>query len=1140
MDKITTSEAPVLHFIRDEPAKQDLFGSHDRLARAIAGVISTQHDLKVVGLLGAWGSGKSTVVELAQDHLERDDGGTKTFCFKYDAWLHQSDPPRRAFLETLIAFLIDKKLTLDSAKWQAKLDHLNRQIEDTEATTTPTLTTTGRLALLFLLLLPLGMQFVGHDWVIDAFGPSPKPYVHSAVVVGISILFAPIIFAMLIYLYWRPTIWPFAWRWPPFSRAFFSKANWTTHRHPHEEDSIVSLVMNKEVQRVRNRITRSPDPTAIEFQSTFREIMDDVSKEGRRFLFIIDNLDRLPETEAVAMWGTIRSFFLGDAGAARATRGHLPTVILPIDPHAVERMYSVTHADLAPALAESFSDKTFDLTFRVTPPVLSDWKAYLATQMRTVFGSHIDEDSIYLTGLLLENSLPPLQGAPITPRGINKLINLIGTLWLQWRTEDVTFVSIAYYAIFLRDAVDIQVAVGTPQAGIANYDPNWQRSVAAIHFGVPPEHAVQVLIEQPLRAAINAKDHEEFSRLAKIVGFEQVLQKVVDQATIGEGADPSFVLKASALLNDLNATDQTWATAVWRSLRRGFSKPTAWQALSPDEAPSLAALLKHSNEPETALILNSVANKLATMHEEGTKAPAFAGEVAQICAVAADAASKLKLALPDILVPGTAGLFLNILAACSTNELVRSALKSKASPDEIVGELANILGDQKLISQFDQKLRVVMSRGMDMPWNKLIDLAGQIVQDNNANHFAMNFALLSLGLLRLSQKAARNRIKTLFDGQFLTSRFHEAHAQKRLVIEAKTVALLMLSGPFQTPNGQAWAELLKDRPELVGMIDTELLDFDTEDNLEEFVKLATDTPDTLALCRSIISLRVREERIGALFIDKAVTQLPQYLKCIDKDLHDEFIRQIVTYDTFWDVVVPLPLDSNLTRILQVLVSEEGGDRRKAQEVLTEKLKALSAEQWAPVITSGAVPFAAVKALGVNPDDSEHLGTPLYDALKSAIPQLLTSKDAPMRERWFELLKLTNSSARITLLKYARDQIVHGGAVVSLAALLRAGGSTFLEDADFASVADAAVRYVTLPLLNDADGFAWLMENSTSLSVWVARCEPATRDVLVERLSELWTAADEAGRARYQELEVAWSLPELPIRAAPKDDGAQTA
>ena len=84
--------APKLNFIRDVAAETDFFGSHDPVAKAISAAIAQNTDLKVIGLLGRWGSGKSTVVKHVQKHLAADTG-VKTHIFCYDAWLHQSDPP---------------------------------------------------------------------------------------------------------------------------------------------------------------------------------------------------------------------------------------------------------------------------------------------------------------------------------------------------------------------------------------------------------------------------------------------------------------------------------------------------------------------------------------------------------------------------------------------------------------------------------------------------------------------------------------------------------------------------------------------------------------------------------------------------------------------------------------------------------------------------------------------------------------------------------------------------------------------------------------------------------------------------------------------------------------------------------------
>jgi len=255
--------SPQVKFIRNTAAEADFFGrpdrvgSHDRVAKACASVISTNDDLKVIGLLGPWGSGKSTVVRLIQRELKADET-LQTHVFCYDAWLHQSDPPRRAFLETLLQFLIDHDLTTQD-RWQTQLDILNRQMEDTTTTATPSLTAAGRLLLLSLVCLPFGMQFIGHDWFEAAFKANSVGFAKYGFWFGLSLLVVPPFLALLTYLWWRP-------RWNPLSPEFRSWDNWRTHKPPHQDESLLSIFVNKHVEKHLNRTTRTPDPTTIEFQ----------------------------------------------------------------------------------------------------------------------------------------------------------------------------------------------------------------------------------------------------------------------------------------------------------------------------------------------------------------------------------------------------------------------------------------------------------------------------------------------------------------------------------------------------------------------------------------------------------------------------------------------------------------------------------------------------------------------------------------------------------------------------------------------------------------------------------------------------------------------------------------------------------
>lgn len=121
-----------VRFIREGGEATDEFGAHSRLAKALAQALTDNPPLQVVGLLGGWGSGKSTVVQLVENKLR----GKSVRFFLYDAWLHQSDAPRRAFLEELMRWT-GRQAVGDIKPLQDKLDRLLGKAEKTESTVTP-------------------------------------------------------------------------------------------------------------------------------------------------------------------------------------------------------------------------------------------------------------------------------------------------------------------------------------------------------------------------------------------------------------------------------------------------------------------------------------------------------------------------------------------------------------------------------------------------------------------------------------------------------------------------------------------------------------------------------------------------------------------------------------------------------------------------------------------------------------------------------------------------------------------------------------------------------------------------------------------------------------------------------------------
>ena len=109
----------------DTPAGEDLFGAHDRLANTIVELVVNEDGGKTIGLEGGWGSGKSTVINLIIQKIEKSEDNLVVL---FDAWAHQGDPLRRTFLETLISNIQSEKagwINVDT--WQKKLDELARR-----------------------------------------------------------------------------------------------------------------------------------------------------------------------------------------------------------------------------------------------------------------------------------------------------------------------------------------------------------------------------------------------------------------------------------------------------------------------------------------------------------------------------------------------------------------------------------------------------------------------------------------------------------------------------------------------------------------------------------------------------------------------------------------------------------------------------------------------------------------------------------------------------------------------------------------------------------------------------------------------------------------------------------------------------
>ena len=119
--------------------------------------------------------------------------------------------------------------------------------------------------------------------------------------------------------------------------------------------------------------------------------------------------------------------------------------------------------------------------------------------------------------------------------------------------------------------------------------------------------------------------------------------------------------------------------------------------------------------------------------------------------------------------------------------------------------------------------------------------------------------------------------------------------------------------------------------------------------------------------------------------------------------------------------------------------------------------------------------------------------------------------------WFRSANLVSLVAKRTIFKNLRDQIIGSGNIPYLRELLEIGGSDFLFEADFANAADAAVRRIVIPFLENAAGCNWLEAQQEHISIWINGSTDDTKMFASQRFDEL-LASEPAVATALQRLE----------------------
>lgn len=555
------------HLLADDPSEQDaLGGGHQLTARALVDLVLNSSGGKAFALLGGWGSGKSTVIRLFQKEVEHNPD---IRVFVFDAWYHEGDPLRRSFLERLAAFLAEIHWLEGKAleEINSRMDELASRKEETRSQTSPVVTREGTwIGILFTLGVPLGAALLSSQPMYQA------PFWFFAV--GLLAIFSPIIAALCFMIHNLRT------------------------KGRLEFPSLVS----QNIQAIRSSTVRTPEPTSVEFEARFREMLNWALTDDRRLVIVVDNLDRLPADQARSVWAAMRTF-LEVRGASWSERLWL---IVAFDPSAIPHLWRDAQGDGegdAKKLGEVFISKLFHARLYVPPPVLSDWKAFLVQLLYEALPRHDEEDfyAIYR----VYRTFSAGGDRPPAPREIKQFVNLVGNQHRIWQDTIPLPIQALYVVLREKLAENPREVLSGMEAEVKKLFPQeekWKDYLLAQHFNVEPDKALQVLFLDEIRKGLEAPGSSAFGEAGRLIRRE-VLGTLVLEALeeAGEWAEKAPEMLAKAALAIKKAQDLLPEEDERQSLmllRRRATSATRWKVWDKEVVQGLVALVASAGGEE--------------------------------------------------------------------------------------------------------------------------------------------------------------------------------------------------------------------------------------------------------------------------------------------------------------------------------------------------------------------------------------------------------------------------------------------------------------------------------------------------------------------------------------------------------------
>lgn len=497
-------------FITEVPANEDLFKGqgHSKSADAIRKTIESQPAIKVIGIEGGLGGGKSTIINILKKQLE--DSHSAYVFVNFDLQQHHNSSIKEALINRFhdeISLLLKPNSEEHTRLEKIRDVALGRMLNYTKRVKS----SLDLLVIFFIFSLPLTVKFFEDAMrtteatinIIRGVGVyTPSLTSTATCLAGFSV------FILLAFL--KPL------------DCLFNRRKWKF------QEILGSIVQRNSVDHISEILTVSKDVSSVDLEKAYTGFLKEIPV-NKKLILIIDNIDRIEADDFLEVWSDLDIFVTNSNDRFR--------IVLPYSIEQVEKILDRDKSEV-----EEFFSKKVAVTFSVPNLITYDWRTVFVEFLTGAFGFQIDLDEAKKCADLIE-----VWKKDITPRYLKNHINRLASKSISVDSKEFSLLSFCAYVLSVNEAgVEIEKVLASPfltyegedvdpielkiskTLKILDEEVGTKKRVRAImcaHFQAPYDVSRSEVLIKPIEDAVRILDAKEVIRLSRMYGFDHYFTK---------------------------------------------------------------------------------------------------------------------------------------------------------------------------------------------------------------------------------------------------------------------------------------------------------------------------------------------------------------------------------------------------------------------------------------------------------------------------------------------------------------------------------------------------------------------------------------------------------------------------------------